>query len=101
MHVHTYVWPRDGVEKERMVFRQMSEGIFTQFPSLLFRYKTKFPNAPLAHTRTRLLLGSHGLGFLLTHLWSWGANDAECRSEMPNGKSGEGKARRGRLLQPI
>lgn len=51
MHVHTYVRPRDGVEKERMVFRQMSEGISIQFPSLLFQYKTKFPNAVLAHTR--------------------------------------------------
>lgn len=51
MHIHTYVRPRDGVEKERMVFRQMSEGISIQSPSLLFQYKTKFPNALLAHTR--------------------------------------------------
>lgn len=71
MHVHTYVWPRDGVEKERMVFRQMSEGIFTQF---LFVILIQSLQMHPWHTLERfliLLLGSHSLGLLLTHLWSW------------------------------
>lgn len=51
------------------------------------------------------LLDSGGLNLLLTHMWRWGGNDAECTLEVPQEKEGGRRAQKRQtslaFLQPF